>query len=217
MTCSCHCTGTAAHFDRRRALRDRARYERHGPDATTTLLLEELRRVARPGDTLLDVGGGIGVLDLELQHRGDLREIVLVDAAPDYVAVARELLARVAPGTRFRAIVGDFTDISPPRIAEIVTLDRVVCCYPDYATLLQRAAASARRVLALSFPRDRWYVRLAFRLENLLRQVAGNPFRTFVHSPSAMAAVLRGAGWRCLGHRSTLVWSVERWGRPDAA
>lgn len=215
MTCSCHCAGTAAHFDRGRALRDRARYERHGPDPTTALLLEELRPVTHPADTLLDVGGGIGVLDLELL-RGGLHEAVLVDAAPQYLAVAQELLAQGGQPTQFRVILGNFTEISPPLAAEIVTLDRVVCCYPDFATLLRAAAASARRVLALSFPKDRWYVRLAFRVENLLRQATGNPFRTFVHPPSEMAAVLEGAGWRRLGQRSTLVWWVERWGRTVA-
>ncbi|MBI4467857.1 MAG: methyltransferase [Acidobacteria bacterium] len=215
MTCSCDCAATASHFDRRRAQRDRSRYERHGPDPTTTLLLEELRPVTHPGDTLLDVGGGIGVLGLELL-RADLREAVLVEAAPHYLAVAQDLIAQAAQPSRFRAISGNFTQITPPLAAEIVTLDRVVCCYPDFATLLGTAAASARRVLALSFPKDRWYVRLMIAVENLLRQVTGNLFRAFVHRPSAMAAVLSGAGWRRLGQRSTLAWSVERWGRTDA-
>ncbi len=170
-----------------------------------------------PGDTLLDVGGGIGVLDLELQRLANLREAVLVDASPHFVTVARELFARAANPTRFRTIVGNFTEVSPRLSAEIVTMDRVVCCYPDFATLLGTAAASARRVLALSFPRDRWYVHVAFRFENLLRQVTGSTFRTFVHRPSEMAAVLERAGWRRLGQRSNLAWSVERWGRPQPA
>jgi magnesium-protoporphyrin O-methyltransferase len=216
MACTCDCEATASHFGGRRADRDRARYERHGPDATTRLLLEQLRPVVHPGDTLLDVGGGIGVLGLELQASG-LREVILVEAAPTYFTVAQELFGRSAPATRLRVLPGDFTAITPPPTAEIVTLDRVVCCYPDYARLLQAAASCARGVIGLSFPRDRWYVRLVFRLENLIRRVTGNGFRTFVHPPTAMAAVLTSAGWRRLGQRATLVWSVERWGRADAA
>jgi magnesium-protoporphyrin O-methyltransferase len=216
MACSCDCGATASHFGGRRAERDRARYERHGPDATTRLLLEELRPVTRPGDTLLDVGGGIGVLGLELQAVG-LREIVLAEAAPTYFAVAQDLFARSARTAQFRVVSGNFTEISTVLAAEIVTLDRVVCCYPDYSTLLRTAATCAREVIALSFPKDRWYVRLVFRVENLLRRATGNAFRTFVHPPASMAAVLTAAGWRRLGQRATLVWSVERWGRPDAA
>lgn len=214
MACSCNCEATASHFGGRRPARDRARYERHGPDLTTRLLLEELRPMTRPGDALLDVGGGIGVLGLELQGVG-LREVILAEAAPAYFTVAQDLHDRSAGTTRFRVVSGNFTEIAPPPTAEIVTLDRVVCCYPDYARLLQAAAACAGRAIGLSFPHDRWYIRLVFRLENLMRRVTGNAFRAFVHPPSEMAAVLSAAGWRRLGQRTTRVWCVERWGRGE--
>lgn len=212
MACHCHCAASAAHFDDRRARRDRTRYERHGPDSTTRLLLEELRPVTSAGDSLLDVGGGIGVLGLELDRPG-LREVILVEAAASYLAVARELRTQAGVPTPFRAVVGDFTAIEPPPTADIVTLDRVVCCYPDFVALLRAAATSAGRVLALSFPQDRWYVRLVFWLENLARRLTANSFRTFVHAPEEMAALLVAAGWQCRGRRSTLAWCVERWHR----
>jgi magnesium-protoporphyrin O-methyltransferase len=213
MSCSCHCTAAASHFDARRAQRDRARYERNGPDNTTALLLQELRPVANPGDRLLDVGGGIGVLGVELRSAG-LSEVILVDAAAGSLAVAAELMAGSSPATTFRAIAGDFTEVAP-LTGEIVTLDRVVCCYPDFDGLLRRAASSARRVLALSFPRDRWYVSLVLGIENLWRRIVGDPFRTFVHPPPAMAALLRDAGWTLETRRTTLAWCVERWGRRE--
>ena len=217
MSCACHCAGAASHFNRKRALRDLARYRRHGPDVTTALLLAELGPVTRPGDTVLDIGGGIGVLELELQRLVPLRESVLVEAAPDCVQVARELHAGDPEPRRFRPIVGDVTEISPTLTAEVVALDRVVCCYPDYGSLLRTAAGSATRVLALSFPRDRWYVRLAMAVENLRRRLEGNPFRTFVHPPEAIRQVLEAAGWRRAGQRSTLVWWVERWSQAVVA
>ena len=212
MACHCHCAASAAHFDDRRARADRARYERHGPDPSTRLLLEELRPVTHPGDTLLDVGGGIGVLGLELERAG-LREVILVEAAESYLTVARELRAQAARPTPLRTVAGDFAAINPPPPADIVTLDRVVCCYPDYAALLRTASASAGRVLALSFPHDRWYVRLVFRFENQLRRLTGDSFRTFVHPPPAMAALLTEAGWQRRGQRATLAWCIERWHR----
>jgi magnesium-protoporphyrin O-methyltransferase len=213
MTCSCNCAGTATQFDRKHALQDRARYERKGPDPSTGLILEELRPLARTGDTLLDIGGGIGVLDLVLHRSIGLREAVLVEAAPDSVAVARELWDQSAEPARLRAIVGDFAQIPFRVTAEIVTLDRVVCCYPDFSTLLRTAAASATRVLALSYPRDRWYIRLVFLFENLMRRITRNPFRTFVHPPEGIRQVLESAGLRRTGQRSTLLWLVESWRR----
>ncbi len=153
------------------------------------------------------------MLDLELHRLIGLRETVLVDAAPDYVAVARELRAKDPQPERFRAIEADFTEISPPLMAAIVTLDRVVCCYPDFSTLLRTAAQSANRVLVLSYPRDRWYIRLVFMFENLTRRLTRNPFRTFVHPPEAITQILESAGLRRAGQRSTFIWLVESWSR----
>ena len=92
MSCCSHCAATASKFDPKHAENDRARYQRRGPDPTTRLIVEQLRTVTRPGDTLLDVGGGIGVIGLELQPSG-LRHIVLVDAAPGALSVAERLFA----------------------------------------------------------------------------------------------------------------------------
>jgi hypothetical protein len=212
MTCSSHCTATALHFDPKGAEDNRARYERRGPDPTTKLMLDELRAITRPGDTLLDVGGGIGVIGLELQKSG-LREIVLVDASASSLSVAERLFANAGSSARFRAVPGDFVDLFPTIVADIVTLDRVVCCYPDYVALLERAAGSARTTLALSLPRDRWYVRVGVAAANLARRVTGNAFRVFVHPEAAMSALLRDAGFRRIGQHTTLAWRVDHWER----
>src|SRR5437764_5723778 len=142
VSCCSHCAATTSQFDPKRAEKDRARYQRRGPDPTTKLILDGLRPITRPGDTLLDVGGGIGVLGLELQTSG-LREIVLVDAAPSSLSVAERLFANAGSAAQFRVVSGDFAELSSPLTADIVTLDRVVCCYLDYIALLTRAAARA--------------------------------------------------------------------------
>ena len=214
MTCSCQC-GVASFFNRRRALSDRKRYERRGPDPSTRMLLDELRPVTRPGDTLLDIGGGIGVIDLELRKLGHLAETTLIDAAADSIAVAQDLRSG-AHAARFRVIAGDVTEMVPPS-ADIVTLDRVVCCHHDFTALLGTAAASARRVLAWSYPHDRWYIRLLMAAGNLFLWASGSRFRAFVHRPQAMAAVLEGAGFRQHARRSTMLWVAERWELEGAA
>ena len=212
MPCCSHCAASELVFDPQRAEDDRARYQRRGPDSTTKLIIEQLRPITRPGNTLLDVGGGIGVIGLELQTSG-LREIVLVDAAPSSLSVAERLFADAVSSAELRVVPGDFVDLSPPLEADIVTMDRVVCCYPDYVALLERAAASARSTLSLSFPRDRWFVRVRVAVENFVRRLRRNAFRTFVHPEAAMLAILRGAGFRRIGRRTTLAWCVDHWER----
>jgi magnesium-protoporphyrin O-methyltransferase len=90
-----------------------------------------------------------------------------------------------------------------------VTLDRVVCCDPDYARMLGTAAALTRRFLAFSYPRPRWIVRLVVAATNAGRRLFGNDFRVHVHPPDRMDAVLEQAGMRKAWSGGTWVWAVE--------
>src|SRR5262245_26429999 len=150
MDCCAHCAGIGSVFDRKVAEADLRRYRRRGPDPSTRLILEELRRQPLDGTHLLDVGGGIGVMGLELLATG-IAHVVEVDAWPAYLAVAGRQFAERGWAERATLVAGDFATLAqPPEPADVVTLDRVVCCYPDYGALLARAAACARSVLALS-------------------------------------------------------------------
>jgi len=216
MTC---CTGycaAEAQFNRNVAQRDLRRYRRRGADATTRLILAELRRCPLEGWRLLDVGGGIGVICRELADTG-VASATIVEASPAYLEVARrEVGTRYGPRpTQF--ILGDFAVIAATLPdADVVTLDRVVCCYPDAEALLQQAAGRARQLLAFTYPRDRWYVRTLIVLENLWLRLTGKKFRAFVHAPERMAAVLEAAGLVRATRRETLVWTLDLYRRGSA-
>jgi 2-polyprenyl-3-methyl-5-hydroxy-6-metoxy-1,4-benzoquinol methylase len=213
MTC---CTGycaAEAQFNRKVAQRDLRRYRRRGADATTQLILAELRRWPLEGWRLLDVGGGIGVISWELADSG-VASATIVEASPAYLEVARrEVGTRYGPrATQF--ILGDFAMIADTLPdADVVTLDRVVCCYPDAEALLWRAAGRARQLLAFTYPRDRWYMRTMIVLENLWLQLTGKKFRAFVHAPDRMGAVLESAGLVRAARRKTLAWTFDLYRR----
>jgi len=177
------CTGycaAEAQFNHKVAERDLRRYRRRGADATTRLMLAELRRWPLEGRRLLDVGGGIGVISKELAGTG-VASATIVEASPAYLEVARRE-AGSQYGTRpTQFILGDFAVIADTLPdADVVTLDRVVCCYPDAEALLRQAAERARQLLAFTYPRDRWYVRTLIVLENLWLRLTGEEFRAFV-------------------------------------
>jgi hypothetical protein len=101
--------------------------------------------------------------------------------------------------------------------AELVMLDRVVCCYPEFEPLISLSVQKAERYYVLSFPHDRWYVRAHTWWENQQRLRAGNAFRTFVHPVARIEALVRAAGFQVLRSRRTLVWAVLVCGRRYAA
>ena len=214
------CTGqcaAAAHFNPKVAERDLRRYQRRGPDASTRMLLSELRSRPLDGLHLLDVGGGIGVITVELAEAG-LASVTVAEASPDYLEAARRHVGSRYASHPVQFILGDFamTAATLPD-ADVVTLDRVVCCYADVNALLVGAAARARRLLAFTYPRDRWYVRAAIVLENLWYRLNGNPFRAFLHSPQRMASILEAAGFVRVARHTTLEWSCDLYLRPELA
>jgi magnesium-protoporphyrin O-methyltransferase len=109
-----------------------------------------------------------------------------------------------------RFVHADFVSAAPDLpAATFVTLDRVVCCYPAYEALLDAALRHAELRLALSYPRDVWYMRVGVLFENARRRLTKNPFRTVVHPPARIGDVIRSAGFELSNRRETWMWSVD--------
>lgn len=210
------CDAARHQFTARRAESDLRRYHQKGPIPTTRMLRDVICE-AGGGETVLDIGAGVGALSFELIGRGGFRRATAVDASSAYVATSRREAERRGQRGRFTAFEGDFVEIAgtvPP--ADVVVLDRVVCCYPALDPLLDAAFTHSHQLVGLSYPHDRWYVRLAFAVENLLFRLRRNPFRTFLHSPAAMDRLAELHGFRRLAKTGSLVWSVTLYGRGAA-
>jgi 2-polyprenyl-3-methyl-5-hydroxy-6-metoxy-1,4-benzoquinol methylase len=210
---SCCTEVLSGKFDLATATADRERYRTSGPDATTRLLRDALIGTGRSGH-LLDIGAGIGVLGLELLKAGIATRVTAVEAAPAYVAGGMQEAEARGVSAEVQYIAGDFIELSDSMpMADLVTLDRVVCCYAHYEALLRHAAGRARGALALSYPKDAWYFRLAYELRNRVRAWRGQRFQFYAHSAAAMAQVLERAGWRRVARKGTLVWWIDAYVR----
>src|SRR5215468_1531651 len=212
--CSRYCAAEA-YFGKEVAEEDLKRYRRQGADAVTKILLAELRRRTLQDKRLLDVGCGIGVVSAELAGDG-IGSATVVEASPAYIEVARQELApRYGPRpTQF--VLGDFVLLAGTLAdADVVILDRVVCCYPDAKALLRAAALKTREVLAFTYPHDRWHMHGAIAGENLLRRLKGSPFKVFVHPSEDMAATLENSGLVRTARRKTLAWVIDLYGRSE--
>jgi tRNA1(Val) A37 N6-methylase TrmN6 len=196
-------------FNDKKATEELRRYRTKGPGPTTRLLQEGLAHAGTLSGTLLDIGSGIGSLTFGLLDRG-MTQAVAVDASSAYNVVARQEAERLGRADAVRFIHADFVSVAPELpAATLVTLDRVVCCYPSYEALLNAAVSHAEMSLALSYPRDVWYVRLGVKLENAQRRLTNNAFRTFVHPAVRMEDVIRSAGFELSTRRETWMWSVD--------
>jgi 16S rRNA G966 N2-methylase RsmD len=204
-------------FDDKFARRVARRFRRRGLDPNRTRLVDFLSSRGIEDATVLEIGGGIGEVHLELLRRG-ARTATNLEISPSYEEQAVQLLAESGLGER---VTRRFLDIAsdPDQVAraDVVVLHRVVCCYPDYERLLTAAADHAQRLLVFSYPPRNPLNRLLVGWDNTVRRLRGNDFRAFVHPPAKMLAVLESRGLARRYRYRGLAWAVVGFERPAAA
>jgi magnesium-protoporphyrin O-methyltransferase len=207
MNC-CQCQGIETLFNEKYVAGELARYRKKGPLKTTRILIEALKAENVHGLTLLDIGGGVGAIQHELLQAG-LRSAIAVEASSAYILASQAEAKRRGNAGRVSYHHGNFVDLaSGIAPADIVTLDRVLCCYHDMRRLVGLSAVRARRLYGLVYPRDRWWLRVVLAVENCFFRIGRNPFRAFLHSPAAVEAVLIHSGLKRRFMYQTLVWQV---------
>jgi 2-polyprenyl-3-methyl-5-hydroxy-6-metoxy-1,4-benzoquinol methylase len=209
----CQCESIENTFDRREAEAQLQKVRRKGPRRTTRLLIEVLHARGVAGKTLLDIGGGVGVIQQELLGAGVVAATG-VDASSAYVDMATRELQRLGYAERVHYYHGNFVDLAPEiPPADLVTLDRVICCYDDMEALVSASSMKARSTYALVFPRDVWGVRLASRLLNFIHRLRGNPFRVFVHAGPAVERIVAAQGFARFYRSGVGLWQVVVYAR----
>jgi len=194
-------------FGRKTAARDARRFRRRGLRGSAKALTELAGDVR--GATVLEVGGGVGGIEIELLEKG-ATSATNVELAATYEDAARALLAERGLTDRVERRVGDFVAEADTLSAhDVVVMHRVVCCYPDVNALVGAGADHARRRLVLTFPQERRLVRVALSTANAVMRLTGSTFRVYVHPFERMAAT---AGAHGLGlverRRSGYVWET---------
>src|SRR5437867_5786928 len=152
----------------------------------TAPLLEALVEAGLEGRTVLDVGCGIGDLSMAAIGRGAERATG-IELSPKAIEVGTAIALERGLQDRmtFRAGDGSKVDLPP---ADVVVLNRVVCCYPDIESLVSHSLAAAGSVYAFTAPPSTgiagafvrvfgWFSNVWYRLRN--RKFRG--FRVFVH------------------------------------
>jgi magnesium-protoporphyrin O-methyltransferase len=210
---ACGCDRGFEIFDRAKAEGDLREYRKHGPAGTTRMLLDMLRARGIRGADLLDIGGGIGVIDHELLRDG-VAHAVLVDASAPSLEVARTEARRSGVLDRIEFVDGDVVG-NPAAIddADIVTLDRVICCYPDVDALVRASASRARSLYGIVLPRDRRITRWLLRLGNVWFRLRGFRYRSYAHPNGRVDALAAEAGLRIAQESGTFIWRVVLYDR----
>ena len=200
-------------FGERYARHAARRYRRKGPDRMARALARRASARGLEDATVLEIGGGVGQVLLQLLA-GGAREGEIVELVPAYAQGAAALAAEAGVGERASYRTADLVaDPAARREADVVVLNKVVCCTPDGIELAGIAAGLARRTLVLSFPRGVWWVRAAFGTMNTVLRLRRNRFRGFVHRPEALRAAIERQGLELTSTRDGLLFRIAAFER----
>jgi len=208
----CTPSGYRKIFGSKTARRDVRKYRRRGLDEAARRIADFLVGLGVAGDSVLEVGGGVGAIQLELLKAGAARA-TNVELSPEYEPYAAELLDG---DERVERRVGDFVgDAAALDPADDVVLHRVVCCYPDPEALVGAAADHARQRLVLSFPPDTALFRAGSAAINAFFALTRTEFRTFVHPAAAILAPAQARGLEPALDTRTRMWRIVGFERPS--
>ena len=181
-------------FKPRVARRSLKRYRKKGHGDLEKRMVAAAAEGGLAGARVLEIGGGIGTIQSELLESGADRGEV-VELVPAWEPYARELAREKGLDERTSFRVADVLE-NPESVeqAEVVVMNRVVCCSPDGVQLTGVAARLAARTLVLSFPRDVFWVRAGLRVVNAALRLAGRSFRVFAHPRHALLGAAQAEG-----------------------
>jgi len=204
----CQCQGIENMFDKKAAKRQLKRYLKKGPSKTTSMLLDAIHKKGVQGLNFLDIGGGIGAIQYDLIKAGASNG-TSIEASSAYIDVVKEETLQNGLAERVNFKQGDFTTTATDvDSADIVTLDKVICCYDDMSELVGLSSKLARKIYAVIYPRDVWWTKLALLMVNFYPRIKGSSFRVFIHPTKKVEEIIFGNGLKRNYYATTLFWQV---------
>lgn len=209
----CQCQGIEEHFGHEKAAAKLRDYQQDGLKPESQKLVDALVEQGVEGYSLLDVGGGMGALANELIKRGVSRATI-VEASSAYLEAAAGEAERQGLADQISLVHGNFVTMGEALpTANVVTLDKVICCYDDMPGLVKASLARTGKLYGLVYPRDNLLVKAGFVFENLSYRLKGSAFRVFVYPTREVDSLIRQHGFQMRSRGTTGGWQIVVYSR----
>ncbi|MFX1248467.1 MAG: class I SAM-dependent methyltransferase [Promethearchaeota archaeon] len=208
MSCP-QCLGIETTFNNDSAVKDLKKYQEKGPRKTTQFLIDFFLKRGVKGKSLLDIGGGVGIIQYELLKCG-LDRAISVEASSAYSEVSKAEARDQGHAEKVEFYHGNYVDLAPTiSSVDIVTLDRVVCCYPDMEQLVHSSINHAKEYYAVIYPHDKLWMRLGIAIVNFIQRIKRSNYRGFIHSKDAFHKIIKEHNFEQCHFQETLLWRIE--------
>ena len=203
-----HCCGAEKIFDYKNAQKELKKYLKKGPGKSTKRLINSLSNYDKSNKSLLDVGSGVGSIMWDFLENGG-SNTTDVDASTAYLETAKKYAQQQNWEDRVTFQQGDLTDtINNGQVFDFVTMDKVICCYPDYQLLLQKAMKQCKDVLAITFPIGGPLAHFFNSFTHLYLIIQKNPFRTYIHPFKEIEKLIVENGFEIKSKQISFPWRI---------
>jgi hypothetical protein len=193
-------------FNREKANAEIKDYREKRIKGNSLTLINELKKLPLEDTSVLDIGGGVGVTIFELLKAG-VNRAIHVEISEPYANAFCEEANRQGVREKVTSCLGNFTDLHDQLDScDLVCLDKVICCYPNYRLLTNLSVDRARRWYAYVIPRDVWWVRMGDYLKNLIQSFGDTGFRTYVHPVAEIEKIITEKGFQKVFQSGKGIW-----------
>lgn len=204
-----NCCGAEKIFDLKTAQKELRKYLKSGPNKATKKLIDSIGKDIPVGKSLLDIGGGIGALQWYFLSNG-ATSTTDIDYSTGYIEVAKSHAAEQGWASQVNYHEGDFLELANSIEAhDFVTLDKVVCCYPDYQGLLKQALSKSKEGIALVYPLGGTIAKIISYLGRIYLRLTGNTFRPYIHPVKEIRHLIASRGFEIVSSQVSFPWHVE--------
>ena len=212
MSC-CNNFAIEKQFDKARVANKVNRYHFKGIGKESKILVNALKSLGVDGCSLLDIGAGLGSIGIELLESG-LASVENVEASSSFLETAKSESKKRNLIDKTKFTYGDFVEIANGiSAADIVTLDKVICCYDELKPLIKLSCEKTMKYYGVIYPRDTWLVKVVIGFENVMRKIKGNTFRVFVYSTEEVDSLIKEYGLRKVFYKAMMVWQIVIYSR----
>lgn len=208
-----HCCGADRLFDLGSAKKELKKYQKKGPRSATRKLIGLLKSEDLAKATMLEVGGGIGAISWHFLEHG-AATVTDVDASSGYIETARNYADTRGWSDKCTFVFGDLTEAAHSIPShDFLSMDKIICCYPDYKVLLETALSKCKQTFIVSYPVDDPVSGFLNRLVNLYMWIRKNPYRSYIHPVKEIRQTIHDLDFRLIGKDRSLQWHLELYKR----
>ncbi len=144
--------------------------------------------------SVLDVGCGPGTLLMEVKNKSPKTKVIGIDLSTSMINEASENFKEMGISEGVDLKVVNFKNFNDAESVDGVSMHRVLCCYPDRETLMNKCVSLNAEEIVVTLPRPWLFLRVLLKLFSPIAALT-NSFRPYLHRIDDLTNQMKSKGY----------------------